>query len=137
MLAETDRRNCLKPGDDVLQQLLAIDERHFGEVVALAVQQIEEIVPKALSPAGFQVGLQIVEAGDALLILHNDFAVDQRGAEPKAGERIRDAAKTRCPVERFASEKPRLAPVDARLDSITVVLDLVNPFRTARGLVAG
>src|SRR5882762_5869674 len=59
MLAETDRRNCLKPGDDVLQQLLAIDERRFGEVVALAVQQIEEIVPKALSPAGFQVGLEM------------------------------------------------------------------------------
>src|SRR5258708_9352464 len=137
MFAETDRRNCLKPGDDALQQPLAIDERRFGEVVALAIQQIEDVVPEALPPAGFQIRLQIVEAGNALLILDDDFAVDQGRTDPKAPDPVPDAAKTRRPVERLAGEQPRLAPVDARLDSIAVVLDLVNPFWTARRLVAG
>src|SRR5262249_37296833 len=133
----TNRRTRRKPGDDVLQQPLAIDERRFGEVVALAVKQIEDVVPEALPPADLQVRLQIVEAGNPLLILDDDFPVDQRRTEPKFGEHVRDAAETRGPVERFAGEQPRLAPVHARLDSIAVVLDLVNPLWTARRLVAG
>src|SRR6266849_5840538 len=137
VLAKANWRTWRKPGDDVLQQPLAVDERRFGEVVALAVQQIEDVVPEALPPAGLQVRLQIIEAGNPLVILDDDFAVDQRRTEPKFGERVRDAAKTRSPVERLAGEQPRLASVHARLDSIAVVLDLVNPFWTARRLVAG
>src|SRR5262249_31385796 len=123
--------------DDVLQQPLAIDERRFGEVVSLAIQHIEDVVPEAIPPADLQVRLQIVEARNTVLILDDNFAVDQGGAEPKLRDSVRGTAKTRCPVERLAREQARFAPVHARLDSIAVVLDLVNPFWTARGLVAG
>src|SRR5579871_3928200 len=137
MLAETDRRARGNPGDDALQQLFSIEQRRLGEVVSVAVKQVEHEVPEAVVTPGFQIRLQIVEAGKALFVLHDDFAVDQRRTEPKTEDCIRDAAKPRRPVERFAGEKPRLAAVEARLNPIAIVLDLVNPFRTARRLVAG
>src|SRR6266851_3347222 len=101
MLAETNRRVPRKPRDDALQQPLPIKQCRFGEVVSVAVEQIEHEVTKPVPTAGFQIRLQIVEAGKAGVVLDHDLAVDQRGAETKLGERIRDAAKARRPVERL------------------------------------
>src|SRR5262249_60569099 len=83
------------------------------------------------------VTLQLVHAASPFLIHNPDFAIDEPGTEPKFRARVCDAAKTRRPVERFAGQQPRLAAVDARLDAIAVVFDLMNPFETARRLVAG
>src|ERR1700731_2511819 len=107
MLAETDRRRLRKPGDDALQQILSIEQCRFGEVVSLAIQQIEYEVPKPVPTAGLQVRLQIVEAGNAPIVLDDNLAVDQRGAETKLGERISEGAKAHCPVERLSGEQAR------------------------------
>src|SRR3984893_4932475 len=136
MLAETDWRRLRKPRDNALQQILAIEQCRFGEVVSLAVQQIEYEVPKPVPTAGLQVRLQIVEAGNAPIVLDDDLAVDQRGAETKLGERICDGAKARRPVECLSGEQTGGAAVDARLNPVAVVLDLVNPFRAAGRLLA-
>src|SRR3984893_14911228 len=136
MLAETDWRRLRKPGDDALQQILAIAQCRFRAVVSLAVQQIEYEVPKPVPTAGLQVRLQIVEAGNAPVVLDDDLAVYQRGAETKTRERICDGAKARRPVERLSGEQARGAAVDARLNPVAVVLDLVNPFRAAWRLLA-
>ena len=114
---------------DLRQQLLAVDEARLGEVVAVAIEEIEREIAKPVPPAGLQVRLQMVEIGDAAVVLDDDLAVDQGRAEPELGERVGDAAKARRPVEPVPCQQPHLVAVDARLDAIAVVLDLVNPVR--------
>ena len=128
---------CGKPGDDLRQQVLAIEQCHFGEVVSLAIEKIEREVAEPVAAAGLQVRLQVAQIGNPGGVLDDDLAVDQRRAEAELGERVGDAAKPRRPVERVAGQEPDLAAVDARLDAIAVVLDLVDPFVPARRLVAG
>src|SRR5215831_9073874 len=136
MLAEADRRSWRKARDNALQQIFPIEQCRFGEVVALAVKKIEHQVPEPVPPTGLQVRLQIVEVGDAGVVFDDDLAIDQRGAETKLGERISNAAKAHGPVERFSGEQTRRTAVDARLNPVAVMLDLVNPFRPAWRLPA-
>src|SRR5262252_1409408 len=136
MFAEANRRCWRERGDNVLQQILSIEQYHVGEVVSLTIQQIEYVIPKPVSTAGFQVRLQIVKTGNASIILDDDLAVDQCGAETKLGERIRDGAKARRPVERLSGQQPHSAAIDARLNPIAVVFDFVNPVCAARGPLA-
>src|SRR5215472_5143911 len=109
MLAEADCRRRRKPGDDALQKIFTIEQRRFGKVVSFAVQKIEHEIPKPVPAAGLQIRLQIVEVGNTGVILDNDLAVDQRGAETKLGKRISNAAKAHRPVERFSGEQTRRA----------------------------
>ena len=127
MLAEPDRRIGRQPSRDGLQQILAIQQRRLGEVAALAIHEVEGEIAEPIAPAGFQIGLQIVEAGNPGGVLDHDFAVDQRRAEPELRQSIRDGAKARRPVESLAGQEPDAAPVDSGLNPVAVMLDLVDP----------
>src|SRR5262249_51832108 len=105
MLAEADRRRWRKARDNALQQIFPIEQRRFGEVGALAQKKIDHKAPEPVPPAGLQVRLQIVEVGNAGVVLDDDLAIDQRGAETKLGERIRDAAKAHRPVKCLSCEQ--------------------------------
>ena len=132
MLAEAERRRGRQPGERLLEQRLAVEQRRPGEIEAFAIEQVEGEIAEAVAAAGFQIGLEIVETGKAVLVLDDDLAVDQRRAEAELAERGGDRAEAIGPVERLAGGEPHRAPVDARLHAVAVVLDLVNPFRPAR-----
>src|SRR5689334_20529591 len=136
MLAEADvgRRLC---ADDLAEQGLAVDQRRLGEVEAFAVEQIEPVEAEAVLPAGAEISLQMIEARQAGGVLDDDLAVNIGRAQPEAGERGGDAAETVGPIEAGAGEELDLAAVDAGLDAIAVLLDLVHPFVAARRALAG
>ena len=81
MLAEADRRVLREPGDDLRQQVLAVEQCRLGQIEALAIEEIEREVAEAVVAAGLQVGLQMAQAGNAGGVLDDDLAVDQRRAE--------------------------------------------------------
>ena len=58
---------------------LALGERLAGQVAAVEMQKIEDVIDEAIAAAIFQIGLQQREIADAVLILDDDFAVEQRG----------------------------------------------------------
>jgi hypothetical protein len=74
----------------------------------------------------------VVEARQAGGVLDDDLAVDPGGAEPEAGQRLGDAAEAVGPVEAGAGEELDLAAIDAGLDAVAVLLDLVHPLVAAR-----
>src|SRR5262249_9878270 len=127
MLAETDRRARRQIRERLLKQVLALEQRHLGEVEAGQIIEIEGEVAHAIVAAGLQIGLKIVQAGEAARILDHDFTVDERGAERKFLQRRRDGGKALRPVERLARQETNAAAVDARLRAIAVMLDLVDP----------
>ncbi len=69
----------LSPLQQPLQRGFALDQRLAGEIAAVEIQQIENQIDKAVAAAVFQIGLQQREARDAVLILDDKLAVDQRG----------------------------------------------------------
>ncbi|TPV99297.1 MAG: hypothetical protein USCAAHI_01265 [Beijerinckiaceae bacterium] len=109
----------------------------LGKVEAVAVEQIEQEVAQPVPAAGFQIRLQIVQTGNAGRVFDDDFPVDQRRAETKFPQCIRDAAKAVRPVNRLSGEQPNARTVDACLHPVAVMLDLVNPLRATRRLLAG
>jgi hypothetical protein len=90
MLAEADWRILGKPDEDALQQILAIEQCRFGKVEAVAVEQIEQEVAQPVLAAGFQIRLQIVQAGNAGRVFDDDFPVDEpRPSFPRASAMLR------------------------------------------------
>ena len=84
VLAQAERRLFWQ---DLLQGLLAPAQGLRAEVMAIRVQQIEDIVDEAVSLAGFERRLQRREARNTVLILDHDLAVDQRRAHRELADR--------------------------------------------------
>ena len=83
MLAEAKRlgRALQQSG----QPLLAGDERLGAEVLAVEVEQVEEIVAEAVGAVGQKVGLQGGEVGGAAGPLDDELAVEDRGLGGERG----------------------------------------------------
>ena len=64
------------------------------KIPAVERQEIEDIVDEAIVAPVLQVRLQQREAADAALVLHDDFAVEQRALGRKRGNRRRDRSET-------------------------------------------
>ena len=63
-----------------LEQLLALDERRFPQVVSVEIEAVEGIIGETVDPSIAEVRLQKRELGDAALVLDHHLAVDQGGA---------------------------------------------------------
>src|SRR5262245_38418461 len=99
MLAEPYRTAGRKTCKHALQQLLALEKRHGGQVVAVEIEQIERVIAHALLARLFQGNLQVAERGKTRLVFDDGFAVDQRRAELKACDRFGNAVETVRPIE--------------------------------------
>ena len=91
MLAVPDRGAGRQSRENLLQQILAIDQRRLGQIEALAIEEIEHEVAEPVLPAGFQIGLQVVEASDAAWILDHHLPVEQPGGKADFRDGGRDA----------------------------------------------
>jgi hypothetical protein len=100
------------------------------------MEQVEHVIAHAVLPAGAQVRLQPIEGRETIAFLDHDLSVEQRRADAQLLERGRDRSEALGPVEALAREQLHFAAVEARLDPIAVVLDLVHPFGSARRALA-
>src|SRR5215475_10605470 len=102
------------------------------------MKKIEYVVDEAFALPLFERRLQLRKTGSPVFILDHNFAVDQRRAGGKLGNRGRDVRKFFGPVETLAGEQTHLATVEPGLHAVAVVLDLVRPARaTRRGRMQG
>jgi hypothetical protein len=135
VLAVAEGRTGGQARDDRREQRLAVKQGRTGEVEAVQVEQIEHVIPKAISAPGLQVGLQVAEMRDALLVFGHHLAVEQRRANLERLEARRDGRKALGPVEGLARQQADVTAVGAGLDTVAVELELMDPLGTARRLI--
>ena len=57
---------------------------------SVEIEKVEQLIAKTLLAAVFQVGDQCIEVRDSPRVLHDDFAVQQRGTEAKLPDSVFD-----------------------------------------------
>src|SRR5215468_6015246 len=92
------------------------------------MQEIENPIDEAVVAALLQIGLQQGKAGNALVILDDQFAIEERSLRRQHRNRLGDLFEAMGPVELLARQKTHPPMIEPRLDAVAVELDLVNPF---------
>jgi hypothetical protein len=73
----------------------------------------------------------------AVVVTAHRLAVDQAGAHAQRRHRLDDQREPRRPVVPVARQQPHAGGTAARHQPVAVMLDLVNPARTARRVLGG
>src|ERR1700691_2899613 len=102
-------------------------QRLIFQVAAVEMKEIENVIGKAVLAAVLQIGLQQREAGNTLLILNDQFAIEQRRAGGQRSNRRGDVLKAVSPILAVAREQLNFAAIEPRLDPIAVEFDFVQP----------
>ena len=95
--------------------------------MAVEVEEIEDEVGEGLFGAFLKGGLQVGEAGGAVVGEDDDFAVEDGGFGGERGDLGGDGLHAVGPVEAGAGEELDLRAVFAGLDAVAVELELVQP----------
>ena len=135
MLAETNPAAGRGVGQNVLQQLLARQQRRAREIVAIEMQEVEGVEHEIVA-ARFQLLLEGAEARMALRILDHDLAVDQRLPRRQCRQRRGDGLELAGPIETSPRLELDLAAGETGLHAVAVEFDLVDPVRRIRRRVA-
>src|SRR5215831_3754608 len=96
------------------------------------MQQVESPVDESIIAPIFKVGLQQRKTGNAVFVLDDQFAVEQRRLCRKGRDRFSDAREAMRPILLLSRQQTYRAVIEPRLDAVAVELDLVNPFRSVR-----
>ena len=70
------------------------------------------------------------KVGDAVLVLDDNLAIDQRRSAAELGRRLDHPAIWSGPVPAVSGEGPDLAAIDDDQGPVAVILDFVNPAST-------
>ncbi len=131
MLAEADAVRLPAGGDDLGERRLAIPQDRLAQIEPVEVEQIEEIEDEVPLPA-LQPVHQRSEACDARLALYHDLAVEKRRGHRQMCHRFGNGRKTRLPIEALPRQQRDGPILDAQLNAIAVIFDLVNPIGPRR-----
>lgn len=116
------------------KDLAPIFQGHIAQIVAIEVQEIERDKVQVVLPAGDRLA-QFREVGQALVVEHNDLAVDDRAFGAEACRLLHQVAIFRRPVMPVTGVDPGAVLVDDELRAVAVELDLMNPVFTLRRLL--
>ena len=109
-----------------LEPGLALLERQAPDVLAVEVQQVEDVVDDLAFPAR-EPSLQGLEARAPVRQHGSDLAVEERLRGRERGDGVADFGKARRPIVPGTGDEGDRAALDARADAIAVELDLVEP----------
>src|SRR5579864_1012513 len=132
MLGEADAALIAHSHKKSLQRRFALDQRLAGRVATVEIKEIEDVIDKTIVAAILQIGLQQRKTRNAFVVLHHQFAVEQRGFGWQRRNRRGDRLEAVRPIEPLARQQLDLAVIEARFDTIAVVFDLMQPFPSAR-----
>ena len=118
-----------RPGarQQIGQPRLALDQRQRGDVLAVAMQQVEDEIDQPGGVAGIRGGLDHAEGGDAVREDAAQFAVEIGLARIERRHGRRDLRVLVRPVEPGAGQQLDRAAVEPRMHAVTVELDFVQP----------
>jgi hypothetical protein len=111
------------------QPLLAVDQGQAAEVLAVELQEVEDVEHRV---ADGPVAVDGVEDRHAIGAADDRLAV--QGERPQLGSRGRDRRIAAGPIVAASGEQPDGVAVPADLQPISVVLDLVDPIGAGRRL---
>ena len=113
---------------------LALDQRLVAQILAVEMQQVEDVEEHAFGAALRQRRLQRREGRHAIVRQHDDLAVDHRLVAVERGQRFGDRARRTCPVQSSPERVNSftLPSVDMRLHAVAVEFHLVQPFLARR-----
>ena len=109
VLAVADRRRRVL--EQPLEQRFALDERHARQIPAVEMQQIEGD-EHDLGPRARQRVLQALKARDAVRVVDDGFAVDERRAARQRARRRRDGFEALGPIVAAARQHRGVAVLD-------------------------
>ncbi len=114
---------------------LAIEQRAGAGVLAVQMQQIEEIVAEPVAAALAQVRLQGAEIRHAVVGLDHHLAVQECAHDRQGGERLGHIGELGRPVEPAAGQQLDAAVIEAGQQPIAVEFHLVHPAVAGRRLL--
>ena len=113
-------------GENVLQPLLAFEQGKLARILALRVEQVEQIIlQRDRGILGRRLHLR--ERRRATLVQRHQLAIEHRVLQANRLDGLRNAPIFVGPVLRIAREQPRLAVLHHRNDATPIELDLVQP----------
>ncbi len=128
MVAELDRRSARDGAcEKSRQQIFSLRERSILQIPAVQIKQIEGIEDELAAGALGQSLLKSGDAADALVVEHDDLAVDHRLLAGQRCESATQIAVALRPVEAAPGDETRLTAIDEGDRPVTIELDLVQP----------
>ena len=119
------------------QRLLALEQRHRREVVAIQIDHVEQLIGQLCGLLAAQRLLQFAKAAGAACSERHQLAVEDGLLHRQRLQLSRLGSQPGRPVVAVACHQTRLAVLDVRHDAITVELDLVQPGPARRRAFAG
>ena len=127
-----DDRSALCGGEQPEQFGFALDHGQAGQIAAIEMKKIEDVVDEAFAFPLLERRLQLRKIGNSVFIFDDNLAVDQRRARGEFSNRGRDVREFFGPIETLAGEQTHFAAIEPGLDAVAVELDLVRPAAAAR-----
>ena len=109
------------------EPLLAVDQRPGAEILAVEMQQIEQIEDEGGGVAGIGGGLNDAEGGDAARADAAQFAVEIGLLRAERGDGFGGRRIFVRPVEPGAGQQLDRAVVEPRMHAVAVIFDFVQP----------
>src|SRR6187200_162210 len=99
-------------GEQLREQCLAFDKLDITQIPTVEIDKVEGIEDQLVAGAFRKRVLKERETADALIVEHDDLAVDDRLSARQLGESVWKVAVALRPVEPGACDKPRIAVFD-------------------------
>ena len=117
---------------NLLQQRLALQERHIPQVIAIEIEKIERVVvkPGAVRPAEFAP--QLLEVRQTVAAVNHRLAVDDGGLSFELRSGSGNRGELIGPIEPGAGVHSRVVGREVKLGTVAVGLDLEHPTRPVR-----
>ncbi|MNE11301.1 hypothetical protein D3C80_1040530 [compost metagenome] len=102
-------------------------DRHFAQVHAIEVRQVEQVVENAVAALRLEGVLQRLKVRHTLVVGHHHFTIEPRRFQAKRDQGLDLFWQFVGPVVAIAGDQPDVAMVDASHDPVAVELDFVAP----------
>src|SRR5690606_40902400 len=127
VLTEANRASFGQACEHLRQLSFASAKGLVTQIFAIAINQVEGVVPELVELPGLEGSLQGGEARGTMRLLDHKLAVDNSRARGNAAEGIRQCAEPAGPVEALTGQRLDVISPPACLNAITVGLDFLDP----------
>lgn len=112
----------------LFEQRLSFAQCRTTQIAAIEIKKIEGVKHETVAASFAQILLQGGEIGSPAIAFHDDFAVDQhRFHRQRLDSSCHGPAEFLRPVQPAAGQELELALIDARLQTIAVKFDFMQP----------
>ncbi len=112
------------------------NSREATSIAAIEMQEIKDVIDKAIGSPVPQIGLQQREIADAAVVFDDDFTIEESRSGRKLADGLGDRLEPVRPILPLSRQKLNVSMIEPRFHAIAVELDLMQPSVSGRHLVA-